>query len=1120
MCNRTHCRIVLLIFLQFYVLLVQCESHYTIIAPGTIRSNRNYTVCVALHNASEEAHIKLDILSMDSSLHLSQEVTVRPNESILTDFVIPQLFKRFRYQLRAEGIKGLIFSERRNLLAKDTGGPRIYLESDKGTYKPGDVVQFRVVILSEHLKMMRIVEPIRVQILDPLGNRVKQFKDIQLNRGIFTGKFQLSQQPLAGTWSILVHISGKYNQDKKYTFQVERYVLPKFSVHLEAPKDLVESERFLPITVYGKYTYGRYVKGTVKIVGTIHDTTIAEGIVIDEDSKAELKIDLEKLTLTRYDLNLALKAFLEEKYTNITAEAKRVVNIRKTRYKMNILDRDIEFRNGKPYRIGVHVEHWNNSIVRDMSNPVVMEFKGVNYTSFLTENGVARFTLQNDAGEDDMFQFWYKDTGKTYPSVDIVPPQPMSCVLQTDTDNFKDFSKPLEINVTSNDPMPFLMYTLTGHGNIVRQEKLQLQDQVKSHIIKIRPSIEMIPNSQLLVFYIDKGLFKYCEMTIHLPKTFENKLSLVGPTRIKPGQNITLNLKAQPNSLVSITAVDKSVLLLNSKNILQKDIIMNDLLDDKSYTSPVIRGSTSALSSPDVQTGLVILTNAKHEKYSFLEIEKSSLDQMYYRVDFPETWLYKDLEITQPNTPLTVKVLDTVTTWELRAFSVNDETGFGMLEENLEIEAFQPFFISVNLPYAVKRGETVKVPVTIFNYLREQLQSNVSMIGRSKDFEFVNEGNVAGAEQNETKRSLMLDIPANNARSGIFMIRPQRVGLIDIEITATSGVVSDRVLHKLKVEPEGVVHNRKQEVLISLSQIKSNQTTFQAEIPADIVPDSEYLQLTVSGDVMGSTLENLDNLVQKPKGCGEQNMIYLAPNILIMDHLQSLEERMMATNASSGLMEKAKQFLDVGYQQQLAYRHSTGGYSVFGPDSSTESNWLTAYTTRFFIKGQQYSAIENVYIEDALKYLSQQQLDDGSFPHRGFLFEPAHQNRFGFAAFVLLTFLESPKYARKYRSTIQKGMTFLNENFKDVQDVYSLAIMANAFQKAGNSSNASEILQKLKSLSQQRNGLMWWTNNLKSEESANDVELTSYILMAMLETSPARDCLPIFNWPTLWAYRP
>lgn len=37
---------------------------------------------------------------------------------------------------------------------------------------------------------------------------------------------------------------------------------------------------------------------------------------------------------------------------------------------------------------------------------------------------------------------------------------------------------------------------------------------------------------------------------------------------------------------------------------------------------------------------------------------------------------------------------------------------------------------------------------------------------------------------------------------------------------------------------------------------------------------------------MGRALKNLDYLLQMPSGCGEQNMIILAPNIYILQYLE------------------------------------------------------------------------------------------------------------------------------------------------------------------------------------------------------------------------------------------
>ena len=38
---------------------------------------------------------------------------------------------------------------------------------------------------------------------------------------------------------------------------------------------------------------------------------------------------------------------------------------------------------------------------------------------------------------------------------------------------------------------------------------------------------------------------------------------------------------------------------------------------------------------------------------------------------------------------------------------------------------------------------------------------------------------------------------------------------------------------------------------------------------------------------MGPSLNNIDNLLKMPYGCGEQNMLNFAPNIFIMQYLKA-----------------------------------------------------------------------------------------------------------------------------------------------------------------------------------------------------------------------------------------
>ena len=81
-----------------------------------------------------------------------------------------------------------------------------------------------------------------------------------------------------------------------------------------------------------------------------------------------------------------------------------------------------------------------------------------------------------------------------------------------------------------------------------------------------------------------------------------------------------------------------------------------------------------------------------------------------------------------------VKVPDTITTWYASGFALSPSDGIGVAAP-ATVKAFQPFFISLTLPYSVIRGEKIKIPATVFNYLddclvvsEKQLHSQYSFI--------------------------------------------------------------------------------------------------------------------------------------------------------------------------------------------------------------------------------------------------------------------------------------------------------------------------------------------------------------------------------------------------------
>lgn len=68
-------------------------------------------------------------------------------------------------------------------------------------------------------------------------------------------------------------------------------------------------------------------------------------------------------------------------------------------------------------------------------------------------------------------------------------------------------------------------------------------------------------------------------------------------------------------------------------------------------------------------------------------------------------------------------VPDTITKWAAGAFCVSS-VGFGV-SPNTGLTAFQPFFVSLTLPYSVIRGEVFTLKATVFNYLSKCIVVNI-----------------------------------------------------------------------------------------------------------------------------------------------------------------------------------------------------------------------------------------------------------------------------------------------------------------------------------------------------------------------------------------------------------
>lgn len=406
-------------------------------------------------------------------------------------------------------------------------------------------------------------------------------------------------------------------------------------------------------------------------------------------------------------------------------------------------------------------------------------------------------------------------------------------------------------------------------------------------------------------------------------------------------------------------------------------------------------------------------------------------------------------------------VPDTITSWAISAFSIDPMTGLGLTKIPRQLEVFQPFFVSLNLPYSIKRGEILSIPVAIFNYMGNDVDAEITMHNNDTDFDFIDFSSSSNDTigKTDSERKTMVLITANHGASTSFQIRPKKIGAISIKVTATSPLAGDSIVQILHVEPEGLPIFKNKVLFIDLNEASSLESTLTVDgITDEIILDSLKIDVNCVGDLLSGTIKNLNKLIRLPSGCGEQNMLNFVPNIVILKYLKAVGQ------LKPQIERKVKLYTEKGYQRQLTYRHSDGSFSAFGKSDKSGSTWLTAFVAKSFRQATSFIDVDENVIDDALKWLSKKQNGDGGFCEVGTVSHKAMQggasNGIALTAYVLAVFLENRDVETIYDDTINKAIQNVTQSLKGQHDIYALAVAAYALQLAEHP-DRNVILDKL-----------------------------------------------------------
>ncbi|KFB45611.1 AGAP008366-PA-like protein [Anopheles sinensis] len=532
-------------------------------------------------------------------------------------------------------------------------------------------------------------------------------------------------------------------------------------------------------------------------------------------------------------------------------------------------------------------------------------------------------------------------------------------------------------------------------------------------------------------------------------------------------------------------------------------------------------------------------------------VAESTSEEPPVRSNFCETWIWESFSVGNEARSIRKSIPDTITSWVITGFSLNKTHGLALTDEPSKITVFLPFFLSIDLPYSVKLGETVRIPVVVFNYMQEDHGADLVFFNNSDEFEFVADDATEAKVFEDHHRSIRSTIARDSGKTFSFLVKPKKVGHITLKLTAKCAMAGDAIERLLLVEPEGRRQFINKAMLIDLRTEKEMQQNFLVEIPDDAVPDSSKVEVSVIGDVLGSSIENLDSLIRMPFGCGEQNMLNFVPCIVVLDYLSACGRLSVEIEA------KAKKYMEVGYQRELTYRHADGSFSAFGQSDEKGSTWLTAFVAKSFQQAAKYVTIDMTIIDQAFEWLGKVQAKDGSFPEVGTVCHKDMQGGAGsgiaLTAYTLGAFLEIVKnenFDQKYAKTVETALDYIKSNIKKQDDIYAYALAGYVLEKADSvlkrevssdpaipkSANIDEVIDKayhdmkievfnhLESKAKIKGDRKWWSKSTDTPANNKprcwwnrpcsvDVEMSAYALMATLEAEPnGLEGLPIMKW--------